>query len=253
MIKNAFHLSVLAMSGIFLVLSGCSGGADETEPNLVGWIGDIHQSQGETTGQILVNSPDNNTSDQFMLTVTEETQIYSRINSDEDREADFSEFVVGQQVDVWFSGPVMESYPAQVTADKILITGEPASQTMPPLDDGVKSILVEVSCDEFISYSQITREIEITFPGSLVVSLCSNPTTGFEWEEVKISDGSVIYQTERNYVSPEASGLVGASGKDVWSFNSGSSGKATLLFEYSRPWEGGEQNEWTCELSVIVK
>jgi len=125
--------------------------------------------------------------------------------------------------------------------------------TVPPLDGGVKSILVEVSCDEFMNTPHITREIEITFPGSLVVSLCANPTTGFAWEEVKIGDDSVIYQTEHNFVSPEATGVVGASGKDMWSFNPSSSGTSTLIFEYSRPWEGGEKDEWTLGLTVVVK
>ena len=99
----------------------------------------------------------------------------------------------------------------------------------------------------------VTREIEITFPGSLVVSLCANPTTGFVWEEVKIEDESIIYQTECNLVPPEAIGVVGGSGKEVWSFNSGGSGRSTLIFEYSKPWEGGEKDEWTLGLTVVVK
>ena len=133
-------------------------------------------------------------------------------------------------------------------------TSEQSSNSnMPPLDDGVKSILLEVTCEEFTANPHITKEIEITFPGSLVVSLCANPTTGFEWEEVKIENESIIYQTERNYVSPEDAGVVGASGKEVWSFNSGSSGTTTLIFEYSRPWEGGEKDEWSVGLTVVVK
>lgn len=125
--------------------------------------------------------------------------------------------------------------------------------TVPPLDSGVKSALLEISCDDFMNTPHVTREIEITFAGSLVVSLCANPTTGFAWEEVKIGDDSVIYQTEHNFVSPEAMGAVGGPGKDVWSFNSSSSGTSTLIFEYSRPWEGGEKDEWTLGLTVVVK
>ncbi|HEY96827.1 MAG TPA: DUF3221 domain-containing protein [Dehalococcoidia bacterium] len=253
MIKKLILLGVTIIMGIVLVLNGCSAQANETDPNLIGWIDGINQPQGEKSGQISVNSPDNNTSDKFMITVTDKTQIYTRINSEKDQKVGFNDFNAGQKVEVWFSGPVMESYPAQVSAGKILITEEPASQTMPPLNDGVKSILVEVTCDEFASTPHITKEIEITFPGSLVVSLCSNPSTGFEWEEVNIGDESLIYQTEHNYVSPEASGIVGAAGKDVWSFNSASSGQSTLTFKYSRPWDGGEKSEWTLTLNVEVK
>ena len=147
----------------------------------------------------------------------------------------------------------MESYPAQVSAEKIDITEYPSSVIMPPLDDGVKSILFEVACDEFMANSHITKEVEITFPGSLVVSLCTNPSTGFAWEDVIIENESIVYQTERNHVSSEAVGVVGASEKEVWSFNSSSSGTTTLIFEYSRPWEGGEKDEWTVGLTVVVK
>ena len=253
MIKKLMLLGAVIIMSTVLVLSSCSVQANETEPNLIGWIDGINQPQGETLGQILVNSPDNNTSDKFLVTANDDTTIYTRVNGEEDQKIGFSGFNSGQKVEVWFSGPVMESYPAQVSAGKIIITEEPTSQTMPPLDDGVKSILVEVICDEFASNHHITKDIEITFPGSLVVSLCSNPTTGFEWEEVNISEESVIYQTERNYVSPEDSGIIGTAGKDVWSFNSGNSGQSTLTFKYSRPWDGGEKNEWTFTLNVDVK
>ena len=147
----------------------------------------------------------------------------------------------------------MESYPAQVSAEKIVITEDSSSVVMPPLDNGVKGILFEVTCDEFTANPHITEEVEITFPGSLVINLCTNPSTGFTWEEVIIENESVIYQTERNHVSSEAVGVVGASEKEVWSFNSSSSGITTLRFEYSRPWEGGEQDEWTVELTVVIK
>ena len=239
-----FGIAILA-SSVFL-LAGCSNAGSEREPDLVGWIDNIMQNQ------ILVNSPDNNTSDKFVVTVTDQTAIYKQADG-EKRNAGFDSFNVGQKVDVWFAGPVMESYPAQVSAEKIVITEDSSPVVMPPLDGGVKSILFEVNCDEFAADPHITKEVEITFPGSLVVSLCANPTTGFEWEEVKIENESSIYQTERNYVSPEDAGVVGASGKEVWSFNSGSSGTTTLIFEYSRPWEGGEKDEWTVGLTVVVK
>ncbi len=126
----------------------------------------------------------------------------------------------------------MESYPAQVSAEKIIITEEPAAVIL-LLNGGVKSVLTEISCDEFSAIPHITREIEITFPGSLVVSLCSNPATGFQWEEVKIGDSLVIYEYEHNIVPPEATGAVGSSGKDVWTLKPSSRGTSTLIFEYS--------------------
>jgi len=246
MAKVGLLFGIIVLVGSVFFLGGCSTVGPEKEYDLVGWIDNIMQNQ------ILINSPDNNTSDKFVVTVTDQTAIIKQIDGDK-QNAGFDSLNVGQKIEVWFAGPVMESYPAQVSAEKIVITEDSSPVVMPPVDNGVKSILFEVTCDEFANDPHVTKEVEITFPGSLVVSLCANPTTGFEWEEVKIENESVIYQTERNYVSPDAAGVVGASGKDIWSFNSGSSGTTTLIFEYSRPWEGGEKDEWTVGLTVVVK
>jgi len=145
----------------------------------------------------------------------------------------------------------------QIDCDKKILIfvqrGNLPPAIMPPLEDGVEGTLIKISCDEFMETPHITRGIEITYPGSLVVSLCANPTTGFQWEDVKIGDDTVLYQYEHNYVSPEATGVVGASGKDVWTFKPRTRGTSTLIFEYSKPWEGGEKDEWTLALTATVK
>ena len=244
--KTKLLLGILVLAGSLLLLGGCSTEESAEESDLTGWIDDVMQNQ------ILISSPGNNTSDKFVVTVTGQTDISSQVGG-EKHKAQFDSLNTGQKVEIWFSGPVMESYPAQVSAEKIVITDDSPGIVMPPLDDGVKGILLEVTCDEFAVDPHITREVEITFPGSFVVSLCANPSTGFTWEEVKIENESVIHQTDRNHVSSEVVGVVGASEKEVWSFNSATSGTAVLMFEYSRPWEGGEKDEWTVELVVIVK
>ena len=248
--KLFFGITVLI--GAAFLFSGCSATTTDKEPDLIGWIDNVQQVQGKSQGQLLVNSPDNKTSDKFIVTVTDKTVIRKQV-SGEQQKVGFDSLNTGQKVEVWFSGPVMESYPAQVSADTIVIREDSQPTIMPPLDGGVKGILMEVTCEEFTENPHVTRDIEITFPGSLVVSLCSNRTTGFQWEEIKISDESVIHLTEYNYVSPEAAGVVGAAGKEVWSFNSDSRGTSTLIFEYSRPWEGGEQDEWIFALTVFVE
>jgi inhibitor of cysteine peptidase len=248
MIRTILLLGITILMGAVLISGGCSNAGTDEEPDLIGWIDNIQQPQGETPGRILINSPDNKTSDKFWVTVTDKTAIYKQTQN-----VGFDIFNIGQKVEIWFSGPVMESYPAQVSAGKIVIIEDSSPTAMPPLNDGAKSVLMEVSCEDFQTEPHITKEIEITYPGSLVVSLCANPTTGFEWEEVKIENESVIYQTGRNYVPPEADGVVGAAGKEVWSFNSGSSGTTTLIFEYSQLWEDGEKDEWTVGLTVVVK
>jgi len=113
---------------------------------------------------------------------------------------------------------------------------------------------IEISCDEFGAQKNISREVGISHPGSQIVILCANPTTGFQWtESAQISDPTVIYQDEYNFVSPDEEDVVGASGKDVWTFKTLKPGTSTISLDYSRPWEGGEKGEWTFTLVVTVE
>jgi inhibitor of cysteine peptidase len=117
-----------------------------------------------------------------------------------------------------------------------------------------KQASVEVSCDDFSQQNHITRQVAVGAGGTLTLTLCSNQTTGFAWSETaQISDQSVLQQTDHRFVSPEAEGVVGAAGKEVWTFNALKKGTSTVSVEYSRPWEGGEKGVWTFNLTVTVK
>jgi len=117
-----------------------------------------------------------------------------------------------------------------------------------------KQVAVEVSCDDFSQQKHISKQVEVAAGGTVTVTLCSNPTTGFIWSETaQISDQSVLQQTDHKLVLPEGEGLVGAAGNEVWTFGALKKGTSTVSMEYSRPWEGGEKGEWTFVLTVVVK
>ncbi len=117
-----------------------------------------------------------------------------------------------------------------------------------------KQASVEVSCDDFMKLQHISQEVEVAVDGSLTVTLCSNPTTGFQWvESAQISDQTVLQQTSHKFVPPEETGVAGAAGKEIWTFKALKKGTSTISMEYSRPWEGGEKGEWTFVLTVTVK
>jgi inhibitor of cysteine peptidase len=104
----------------------------------------------------------------------------------------------------------------------------------------------------------ISREVEVAVDGSLTVTLCSNPTTGFIWSEsADISDQTVLEQTGHEFIAPEGEGdeppAPGTTGKEVWIFKALKKGTTEVSMEYSRPWEGGEKGEWTYTLTVVVK
>lgn len=115
---------------------------------------------------------------------------------------------------------------------------------------------VEVSCDEFYGQNHISQMLEVQAGETFAVKLCSNPSTGFEWlEEAQISNSAVVKQENYEFVSPESEPPPppGTPGQAVWTFKALKEGSSTLQLEYSRPWEGGEKQEWTCIVEVVVK
>ena len=115
---------------------------------------------------------------------------------------------------------------------------------------------VDVSCDDFIKLQQISKEVEAAVGGSFTVTLCSNPSTGFQWSETaQISDPTVLEQAEHKYVVKEykTPPPPGTPSKEQWTFKALKEGKSTISVEYSQPWEGGEKGTWTFVLTVVVK
>jgi|WetSurMetagenome_2_1015567.scaffolds.fasta_scaffold175897_2 predicted secreted protein len=115
-----------------------------------------------------------------------------------------------------------------------------------------KAVTVEVSQDAMNSQTDIKQTVEISLTNSLVVMLPANASTGFSWTEAKISNPAVISQSNREEISG-TSGLAGASGVTAWTFKALKAGQATIIMDYSRPWEGGEKGVKTYTLTVTVK
>ena len=109
----------------------------------------------------------------------------------------------------------------------------------------------ELSVDA--SYSG--KEAKIAVGGSLTATLESNPSTGFSWALVSISDPNVLeeggHEFEAAQATPERP-VVGASGQEVWTFKALKKGKSTISMEYSQPWEGGTKAAKTFVLTVLV-
>ena len=118
-----------------------------------------------------------------------------------------------------------------------------------------EDVSIEVFCDDFITQgSNVAEEIEIDeWSNFLTVSLCSNPTTGFKWELTEVTDEKVLVYNDNEYIAPEAGGVEGAAGTEVWTFKMLKAGSSNITMEYSRSWEGGEEAEWTFILTADVK
>jgi len=104
--------------------------------------------------------------------------------------------------------------------------------------------------DEFAANKNLTKSVEVQYPGSIIVSLTANPTTGFVWEDAVIEDEAIVQFYERNYVAPSEN-IIGAAGKEVWTFKSERKGATTIGFAYHQ--SGSGQEEWSLTLNVTVK
>jgi len=72
----------------------------------------------------------------------------------------------------------------------------------------------------------------------LVLSLTSNPSTGYDWHLQDISP-SILEQTEVNYKSGSSANLVpvGSGGTKVYTFRAKKAGESNLTLAYQRSWE----------------
>lgn len=112
---------------------------------------------------------------------------------------------------------------------------------------------VNVTCDEFGSQANVSKQLSVASGNTFTVTLCSNATTGFKWSEsAQIGDQTVVQQTGHEFLSPEKKGIVGAPGAEVWTFKALKKGTSTIKMEYGRPWEGGEKGVWIFNLAVTV-
>ena len=129
--------------------------------------------------------------------------------------------------------------------------GPPEAEIEATVEARVEEAL-EVTCDQFLGDKHFTWNVQVQLGDSLLVTLCSNPTTGFQWSEsAQISDESILEQMDHSFTPPEE-GTPGAAGKEEWSLKALKKGTSTVLLEYSRPWEGGEKGEWTITANVVV-
>ena len=113
---------------------------------------------------------------------------------------------------------------------------------------------ITVTCDQFSKQANIVQDVSVTPGGKVVVTLCSNPTTGFQWsEKAQIGDPKVLEQKGYKFVEPANTGMVGVPGNSVWTFEAMGLGTSTVYLEYSRNWQGGEKAVQTFKLNVTVQ
>jgi len=94
------------------------------------------------------------------------------------------------------------------------------------------------------------RKLELREGQEIVVSLESNPTTGYIWEISNIGDGIIAQVGKTTYESK--SDLLGAGGIQVFRFKAKGAGQVDLNFVYHRPWEKNVKPVRTFSLKITV-
>jgi len=112
---------------------------------------------------------------------------------------------------------------------------------------------VDISCDDFNqSPNSMRNEFEAEVGDKIRVKLCSNPSTGFQWK-YEVIGNIVLKEEDYDFEEADDEELVGAAGKEVWTFEAIEKGTTEVRMEYTRSWEGGEQAEWTYTMFVTVE
>lgn len=96
----------------------------QTEADFTGWVTEIHPIGNKgTLGQILVEAHADKIVDKYMVTIKDETLILQQ-DGEKRSQAAFEVLETAQQVPIWFTGPIMESFPMQGTAQQVVIVLE---------------------------------------------------------------------------------------------------------------------------------
>jgi hypothetical protein len=121
----------LVLLACLLLAAGCgsSGGSGSPNPpDVTGTVTNVTPPlpDGDVLGSLFITGrfEGGTTTDQVAVAVVRSTRIY-REPGGERVSVEMKDISVGSEVEAWFTGPVMESYPPQATASEINILSEP--------------------------------------------------------------------------------------------------------------------------------
>jgi predicted secreted protein len=135
----------------------------------------------------------------------------------------------------------------------LIVPSVALGQSPSPSSPSSSAVPVELSidCASFEETPAQTASADIPVEGTLVVTLCSNPSTGYSWSDPVVDDPGILAFTGSTS-EPAASPLPGAPGTQILGFEAIAAGSTTVNLSYDQPWEGGEKGTWTLALAVSV-
>lgn len=110
----------------------------------------------------------------------------------------------------------------------------------------------DISCDEFDENpTGLQDDFQLEIGDKLYIKLCSNPSTGFGWSYEMTGDAALA-EEDNDFEDPEGD-MVGAAGKETWTFEAIEKGTVVISMEYGQPWDGGIKGDWKYKVDVVVK
>jgi len=132
-----------------------------------------------------------------------------------------------------------------VDVQDLIVLAEHLFEEFPPVE------VEEIHVDE----NDTSSQIELEQGQILVVTLESNPTTGYRWEQLESQESVLRKMGETEYRPSDAGAppLVGAGGWEIFRFKATSAGQTTLRIIYRRSWEEGIEPLKTFSIQVVVR
>jgi inhibitor of cysteine peptidase len=84
--------------------------------------------------------------------------------------------------------------------------------------------------------AQDSKPLTVQAGREFSVTLDSNPTTGYKWDLAGPPDARFVRLVTNIYVRPDSK-LMGAGGREVWTFKAVGEGGTEIALKYFRPWE----------------
>ncbi len=97
------------------------------------------------------------------------------------------------------------------------------------------------------------RQIELGKGQTLVITLESNPTTGYRWETTEFEESVLRLMGEAEFQPSDPQGPPGTGGTETFRFEAMSAGQMALKLVYHRAWEEDVEPLETFSLQVVVR
>jgi predicted secreted protein len=120
------------------------------------------------------------------------------------------------------------------------------------------AVTVAIDCAAFEASSTATAAVEAPVGSTVVLTVCSNASTGYTWRKPVSSEPAIAVPgafVDQEVPAPTGDNppIVGAPGAQVLSIAADAAGTAVISARYERPWEKKQAKDaWTFELTVTV-